>query len=173
VLCIPCGVLIRRSVLCACRVPLHCVPVRRGFSQTDDGQDCTPCLSETFSIGWTVGYTALIVAALLFIFAFVWRSSGAKTKRYAPRLSPPVNTPAADSPVRMCVMCSCRFTAWDEHKNWTPEDRSPPNYTHNFKILLSYLQIASTLFDLVEIPWPTAFQKFIQYFSFGTTRALT
>jgi hypothetical protein len=114
--------------------------LNRGYSQNYDGQDCTPCPSESGSIAGTVGYTLLIAVAVLLIFAFVWRSAGVKTKR---------------------------FTPWEQDKNWTPEDRSPPNYTYNFKILLSFFQIASTLFDLVEIPWPTAFQQFIQYFSFG------
>ncbi len=37
---------------------------------------------------------------------------------------------------------------------------------YNFKILLSYLQVATTLVNLTEIPWPSAFQKFLQAFSF-------
>jgi hypothetical protein len=43
---------------------------------------------------------------------------------------------------------------------------SLPVSSYNFKILLSYLQIAVTLVNLTEIPWPSAFQTFLQAFSF-------
>lgn len=51
-------------------------------------------------------------------------------------------------------------------KAFSEEDRVPPNYSYNFKILLSYLQIATSLMAYVSLSWPTAFRRFINYFSF-------
>ncbi len=59
-----------------------------------------------------------------------------------------------------------KFSPWKTVKNFTAEDRSSPNFTYNLKILLSFLQIATSLMSFVTIPWPTYFQTFVNYFEF-------
>ncbi len=46
-----------------------------------------------------------------------------------------------------------KFSPWKTVKVFTAEDRSSPNFTYNLKILLSFLQIATSLMSFVSIPW--------------------
>ncbi len=116
-----------------------CSICAEGYTPNGQGQDCTPCPSRGASVGGTFGYIVLLLAAIFVVFYLVWRSEPAKMTSASPYL---------------------------RVKAWSIEDRSAPNYAYNFKIILSYFQIASTLVSLVEIPWPSAFQKFIQAMSF-------
>jgi hypothetical protein len=121
------------------RVGPICAVCAPGYSQSSQSAECTPCPSQGASIGGTVGFSLLLVAAVSVVFVIVWRSEAAAVPESSP---------------------------YKTVKAYTSEHRSPPNFTYNFKILLSYLQIASTLVNLTQIPWPSVFQRFLQALSF-------
>lgn len=116
-----------------------CAVCADGFSTQSSGGACQPCPSKEAATGGTIGFSILIVAAVMVVLYLVWRLDGEDV----PKTSP-----------------------FDVVKAYTPEHRARPNYTYNFKILLSYLQISTTLFAFVQVPFPTAFSTFVRYFAF-------
>ncbi len=110
-----------------------------GYHQSTQGSECEKCASQSTSIGGTIGFSILIVAAISVVFYVIWRTENVIIPKFSP---------------------------WKTIKNFTAEDRSSPNFTYNLKILLSFLQIATSLMSFVTIPWPTYFQTFVNYFEF-------
>jgi len=48
----------------------------------------------------------------------------------------------------------------------TPEIRSPLSLTYNMKIVVSFIQIATSILAFVDFTWPSYFSKAMQYFNF-------
>ncbi len=116
------------------RVGPLCAVCRDGYRQDTNAQSCSICPSHNDAIGGSIGFTIVIIAALLIVFYAMWHSDG--------KLVP-------------------KHDAFKKVKPFTMEDRIPPNYTYNFKLILGYLQVATSLLSLVDIPWPTYFTTFI------------
>jgi hypothetical protein len=118
-----------------------CALCKDGYTAASQSADCTLCPNRVNSIAGTAGFTVLLIFALGVVLYAVWRSD-----------SLPV------VPIHV--------NAHEVIKGYMPEHKARPNITYNFKILVSYFQIITSLFNFVDIPWPTAFQEFIGYFSF-------
>lgn len=48
----------------------------------------------------------------------------------------------------------------------TRAERAAPNFTYKMKILLSFMQILTSLSFAVDAPWPSLFREFVRFFSF-------
>jgi hypothetical protein len=106
---------------------------RDGYTADSQSDDCEPCPSADAALGGSIGFTILLICVLLILFAVIWKSEG-----YTPLKADPFATVKA----------------------FLPEDRSPPQFTYNLKIVLAYLQIATALTSVVEMPLPSYFQTF-------------
>ncbi len=136
---------------------------------------CLPAPSSamyrrTTAVGATAGFSILLAAGLLLILTFVWRSESLtprvvhkkaiKIKAYTPeyRSSPNyaysfkllVTYVLLPAPLFPCLFAALRCIL------------------HLITCALScdsYLQITTSLFGLVNMPWPSAFSAFLKYFS--------
>jgi hypothetical protein len=110
-----------------------------GYRVANEGEECTECPTHSAAVGGSVGFTLLLAFACSVVLYVVWRSEAVMIPK--------------DSPYQTV-------------RAFSAEDRVPPNYTYNLKLLVAYFQIATALMGYVEIPWPSDFKQFIQYFNF-------
>jgi hypothetical protein len=126
---------------------------------------CTPCPTRSTSVGGTIGYallsrfstvvwhlspclwlvflcvvsfTILAIAAICVVLYGIWRSDGEAVTKASP---------------------------WVVVYSFTPEDRARPQITYQFKLIVSYFQVATTMLAQ-DLPWPSYFLTFIKYFDF-------
>jgi hypothetical protein len=105
------------------------------------------CVCVQAALAGSIAFTILLVAALLFLFGVMWYAEGqpALTREQA---------------------LAAAATSVSSEEALSPKQRAKTNFQNNLKILLTYLQISNALLSNVDLPWPTAFQTFVQYFNF-------
>jgi hypothetical protein len=105
-----------------------------GYRETG-GRDsaCTKCPSESASLGVTIALLFVIIGVLVVIFAVVWRSDSGMVERI--KWAELQAESQATHPGHTAV--------------YTPEVRAHSSFTYSLKIVLSYLQIASSILALV------------------------
>ncbi len=116
-----------------------CAVCADGYREDTTGQACSPCPSHSAAVGGSIGFTILIIAALLCVFYAMWIAESKHIRKNDP---------------------------WKKVKPYTKEARVAPSWTYNFKLILGYFQVATSLLGLADIPWPTYFTRFIRYFDF-------
>jgi hypothetical protein len=131
----------REGPLCA-----NCIAGYHASSGTQTGTAalCEPCPSPSAALGGTIGFTLVLLTALLIMFLVLWRSD-------------PIPVVAAAS--------AWKDDSAGEHV-FTREDRAPPDAVGMGKILIGFLQIATSVLALTSIPWPSTFESVIRSFSF-------
>ncbi len=140
------------------RVGPLCALCRDGYTTDSDGT-CKECPAENTALGASIGFTILLVAALIVIFYGAYHSGTVTTDSDGSVHVATVHITANDNSQRQRV-------AYQPVKYYNRSRRVPQTLASQFKIFLSYMQIGTALFSSVEVPYPSYFRTFLQYFTF-------
>jgi hypothetical protein len=138
-----------------------CSICEAGYSASSNADTCVACGAKSTSIGIGVLLVVVVLAALTLMFWFVLRNTHMAG-------GPAYETYAIEHMQARIFVSDTRAIHADEMPvlPMGQEQRTRPSSTFAFKILVTFLQISTSISSLTNLAYPPGFRAFISVFDF-------